>query len=108
MQTDRNKNILRVDNVLQVPNLSENLPSVSKIVDHDLKVIFTKTKAKVSSKHGNILYIANRNGNKFEVEGNLVEEPKISNVNDVLWHQRVGHINYQRLIEMKKTHWSLD
>ncbi|KFM65345.1 hypothetical protein X975_13691, partial [Stegodyphus mimosarum] len=109
MQTDRNKNILRVENVLQVPNFSENLLSVSKIVDHHLKVIFTKTKEEVLNKHGNILYIANRNGNKFEVEGNTVEEAKISNFNDVLWHQRLGHVNYQKLIEMKKkTHLSLD
>ncbi|KFM61249.1 hypothetical protein X975_11958, partial [Stegodyphus mimosarum] len=89
MDTNRNKNILKVENILQILNLNENLLSVSKIVDQDLKVILTRTKAEVINKHVNILYIANRNGNKFEQ--NIVEEV---NVYDVLWHQELGHINY--------------
>ncbi|UYV84151.1 hypothetical protein LAZ67_X001338, partial [Cordylochernes scorpioides] len=44
---------------------------------------------------------AKRNGDKFEVEGLLNMEIAIkAEIDDMLWHQRLAHVNFQKLKEM--------
>ncbi|UYV79993.1 FAM200B [Cordylochernes scorpioides] len=60
-----------------------------------------ENKAEVIDKNGEILYEAKRLGDKFEVEGILnMEIVKKAEVNDILWHQRLAHVNFQKLKEM--------
>ncbi|UYV66483.1 hypothetical protein LAZ67_4001843 [Cordylochernes scorpioides] len=104
MKSNVDEGFIKFENVLHVPDLREGLLSVAKIVDHDLSVLFSKYKAEVIGKDGEILYEARRNGDKFEVEGILnMEIARKAEVDDMLWHQRLAHVNFQKLKEINFT-----
>ncbi|UYV71200.1 hypothetical protein LAZ67_8002150 [Cordylochernes scorpioides] len=101
MKSNVNERFIKFENVLHIPNLRENLLSVTKIIDHDFNVLFSKNKAEAIDKNGEILYEAKRVGDKFEVEGILnMEIARKTEVDDMLWHQRLAHVNFQKLKEM--------
>jgi len=61
------KNII-LNDVLHVPNLRDNLLSVSKITDRDYRVfLFDRNRAIVTDRKGNVKLQANRMGNLYFV-----------------------------------------
>ncbi|UYV83900.1 hypothetical protein LAZ67_X000556, partial [Cordylochernes scorpioides] len=75
-------------------------PTQENVADIFTKSL-TKNKAEVIDKNGDILYESKRTGDKFEVEGLLIMEiVRKAEVDDMLWHQRLAHVNFQKLKEM--------
>ena len=98
------KNVIRLNNVLFVPDLSANLFSVSKATTHGFKTQFCKKECKIS-KNGEVLISANLIGNIYRV---ALKPPIQSNENTPIaalassvdinvWHQRLAHLNFDSI-----------
>jgi len=99
------KNII-LNDVLHVPNLRDNLLSVSKITDKDYRVLFDRNRAIVSDRKGNIKLQANRMGNLYFVSvqdrvncNRASEDASDSMENLKKWHRRLGHLNTTDMFE---------
>lgn len=90
-------------NVLYVPNLRENLISVSKMSKAGLEVVFKKNTATILNK-GKELAIAEPRGNVFELKFIKCINCSYLCSNDEgrLWHCRLGHINQKVLESMNR------
>lgn len=88
---------------LYSPDFRENLLSVSRIVDADVDVYFTKDRAELL-KDGNVIATGKRSGNLFEVKFKILRS--VSNLSktetETLWHRRMGHISKQSYSDMIK------
>lgn len=81
-----------LQNTLHVPNLRTNLLSVSKIVDKDYTVVFTKNHAHVKDKNGTLKITANREGDLFLIRTEPVDSASaVSDVksDETEWHIRL-------------------
>lgn len=85
-------------NALIVPELSYNLLSVKRINNEGKVVIFEKEKATITKEEKVIMECAAQ-GNLYVAKFKLPQENGACNVskNSNLWHQRLGHLNYNSL-----------
>lgn len=89
---------IQVKQVLYIPKLAANLLSVSAMVKNGCKVNFRDKGCDIYSKTGNLLCSATLVNNLYqlnthrEVFSNLSCTDSLSNV--VLWHRRMGHLNF--------------
>ena len=97
-----------VHSVLYVPGLSYNLLSVARITDRGKRVKFLDTRCEVIDKKERVIAIAikrdglyylsvNRDQLQFEV--NMTKQ---SNENEMIWHQRFGHLCEKSLQQLVK------
>jgi transposase InsO family protein len=108
--------LVKLNNVLYMPDLSCNLLSVSKAQDAGYLVTFDSKGAKIE-RNGSTLLRARRNGGLYEIIGK--PQPQMTPVYDalagtgsalksktprlgVLWHRRLGHLGYSSLQKMAK------
>ncbi|KAG5881329.1 hypothetical protein JTB14_020282 [Gonioctena quinquepunctata] len=88
--------------VLYVPDLNENLLSMSLAAERAMKVIFGSNNAKIISKQGEIIAESTKIGRLhyiFENERRVFTNKAISKENQ-LWHQRLAHLNFPDLKKM--------
>ena len=83
----------KLDNVLHVEDLKENLLSISQICYQNLFVNFDRNKCRVLDVDGN--YIS---------EGHRSSDHKTTLDDTELWHQKLGHLNYRLLPRIMKTY----
>ena len=107
MGTDGNNDqSVNLQDTLLVRDLRTNLISFAKIMDHDNKVIFTKTGVIVEGIDGNIKMVADRIGNLFYAregsEKSYVVDTDAQFSSSERWHQRLGHINNRDMTRMVK------
>jgi transposase InsO family protein len=94
-------NRIRIKDVLRVPKLHANLLSVSKILSSGCKVQFNMNVCIVRAFDGEVIVIALRDGNLYQVTFTKVCEMHVANVAQTsiidgaleLWHRRLGHLN---------------
>ncbi|CAL2227895.1 unnamed protein product [Prunus armeniaca] len=95
-------------NVRFVEGLTSNLISVSQLCDDGVvEVRFSKHGCKTIGKGGNkIVSVARSRDNCYCIDGvNDAKEVvcnKVVNETSVLWHQRVGHVNFRDLHKLSK------
>lgn len=99
---------IKINNALLVPDLRTNLLSVSKITDEGFNVLFTSKSAEVIDTEGNVAIMAKRIDDLYFIQGNGSEGPPDSvyisqaeNRETKLWHQRMGHLNFQDLVRAR-------
>ena len=102
--------IIHLNNTLYVSKLRTNLMSVTKIVDTDHEVTFSKERAVVKDRHGNIKMVAVREGNLFYIQNQTplamaTDRPPDSVIDT--WHKRLVHINKPALLDMNKNKLAL-
>ena len=87
--------------MLYVPELRENLLSVSRLTDLGVKVEFNESDA-IFTKDGQYLTKAFRNGNLYELKVRIVEREAGISVLDEnqLWHKRLGHASDNAVQEL--------
>jgi hypothetical protein len=92
---------IRIKDVLHVPKLDANLLSVSKILSSGCKVQFNMNERIVSAFDGEVIAIALRDGNLYQMTFTKVCEMHVANLAQTstidgaleLWHRRLGHLN---------------
>ncbi|CAL8138375.1 unnamed protein product [Prunus armeniaca] len=95
-------------NVRFVEGLTSNLISVSQLCDDGIvEVRFSKHGCKIIGKGGNeIVSVARSRDNCFCIDGvNDAKEivcNKVVNETSILWHQRLGHVNFRDLHKLSK------
>lgn len=105
---DSNISVVTLNDVLYVPDLDSNLLSVSKLMDSNVSVSFTKDRC-TFGKDGRTFGIASCIGHLYHVQMELTRDSALllSTAKDVrqdlsLWHRRFAHINERRVLEMFK------
>ena len=84
-----------------MPKLQANLLSVSKLVTSGMKVQFKADGCVLTAPNGDVLALAPREGNLYQVAFTKVYEADAANVAQSstkkgaleLWHRRLGHLN---------------
>ena len=99
---------LKLQNVLYVPGLKKNLVSVGAMVlnkddDNDKAVVYFDDEKCVVSKGGKNYTIGHFIGNKLYKLNNRREYASIAKTSSAeLWHQRLGHLNYDSVDRLAK------
>ena len=97
----------KLDEVLCVEGLKENLLSISQMCDKDHKVNFHQDLCEVVNKEGKIVIIGHRLfDNSYAINSNsrtpfMFSRAKLDPTK--LWHRRLGHINYRDLVYLVNT-----
>lgn len=100
------KERIDIKNVFFVPQMKQNLLSVSSIVNQNNFVTFQKNTAKIYNNHRKLIAIAARNNKLFELSGRVADyKPnEINSYNSSLqmtniqkWHRILGHVNFKDL-----------
>jgi hypothetical protein len=92
---------IKIKDVLHVPKLHANLLSVSKISSSGCKVQFNMNECIVRAFDGEVIAIALREGNLYQMTFTKVCEMHVANLAQTstidgaleLWHRRLGHLN---------------
>jgi hypothetical protein len=92
---------IRIKDVLHVPKLHANLLSVNKILSSGCIVQFNMNECIVRAFDGEVIAIALREGNLYQMTFTKVCEMHVANLAQTstidgaleLWHRRLGHLN---------------
>ena len=91
-------------NVLLVPNLSYNLISVSKVTEAGKSISFEETQCNISCADGEVIATAKKVGCLYYLDfqptsecSNAMVNERTKLSNEMLWHQRYGHLGVQSL-----------
>ncbi|KAG6442871.1 hypothetical protein O3G_MSEX002584 [Manduca sexta] len=89
---------IQVNDVLYVPDLSTNLLSVSKIISNGNQVEFNENGCAVKNKQGHVVANAKLVNNTYKLLSCHSGKAMLAiSVDKYLWHQRLGHINFNDL-----------
>ncbi|XP_038678398.1 uncharacterized protein LOC119979845 [Tripterygium wilfordii] len=89
-----------LNNVLYVKGLKANLISISHLCDSKYSTLFTKRFCRIyNDKHTCILKAKRSSDNYYtiSIEAGFSCKSSIVSTSDRLWHERLGHLNYQDL-----------
>jgi len=90
--------------VLYVPDLRNNLISVSAITSHDYSVTFEKENAVVSRADGSTVLIARKDRmyvvNTTSQHNAMVADGSMEKLK--MWHERYGHLNFSDLHKQRR------
>ncbi|KAH9743540.1 hypothetical protein KPL70_003341 [Citrus sinensis] len=93
----------KLDNVLHVEDLKENLLSISQICDQNLFVNFDRNKCRVLNVDGNCILEGHQSSDHcYKLTSSIVCHKTTLNDTE-LWHQKLGHLNYRLLTRIVKT-----
>ncbi|KAH9780169.1 hypothetical protein KPL71_007985 [Citrus sinensis] len=93
----------KLDNVLHVEDLKENLLSISQICDQNLFVNFDRNKCRILDVDGNCILEGHRSSDYcYKLTSSIVCH-KTTLDDTELWHQKLGHLNYKLLTRIVKT-----
>ena len=92
---------ITIHDVLHVPKLHANLPSVRKLASKGLKVHFNVMGCIVRAQSGEMLAIGSVEANLYQLELKKVNRAEVSTLAHTsanrdameLWHKRLGHLN---------------
>lgn len=103
MQFKTNGKLLDVNvgGVLCVPSLTTNLLSVSKLIENGNTVKFDSTGCSIFGKNNVLLARAKLIDNMYKLMANTVNCLMTVNADALVWHRRLGHINYNSLNKLK-------
>lgn len=96
---------ITIKNVLSVPDLKFNLLSVSVLEHNGFRVIFENGKGTID-KNGKLIAVAKRTNFKlYELNVKQAEtcvNTCLNEENMVLWHKRLGHLNFESMKHLKQ------
>ncbi|KAG5885635.1 hypothetical protein JTB14_012065 [Gonioctena quinquepunctata] len=101
--SDQSFNV-NVENVFYVPDLKVNLLSVSQIVQNGNKVDFNSEGAQIINAQGKIIATATLQNNLFKIDRpseNVMLTRSDMLGNALLWHKRMGHVDFPNLNKLK-------
>jgi len=107
IQGNMNKELLKLKEVLYVPDIKRNLISISKLARDEYVIVFIKeyddVYAYILDKYFNtISKIKASDNDVFEVcikSSNILCNNVNTKGNDILWHRRIGHLTYGNKID---------
>ena len=93
-----------VTNVFYIPELDQNLLSVTQMLRNGYAVSFKEKFCFITDVHGTEIAKIQMNGNSFYLKLDLVEDHVFSAKIDesVVWHKRYGHFNLKSLKFMQE------
>ncbi|XP_036347978.1 uncharacterized protein LOC118757367 [Rhagoletis pomonella] len=100
---------VRLENVLYVPELSENLLSTSMITDRGITVIIDKEGCKFVDQSNEVVAVGKRNAlNQLKINFRLHidEYANLAAVSLEHWHRRLGHVHVDAIKQMCKEYKS--
>ncbi|CAD7012038.1 unnamed protein product [Ceratitis capitata] len=94
--------MVKLQNVLHVPSLKNNFLSVSKFLHYGLKVYFEKMQVIIKTEKGEVLMRAKRQDGLYVFRYSTEKccGTSVINNNEVHWHNRFGHLNFESLAKM--------
>lgn len=102
-QSDEDDDYVNIKNVLCVPELDDNLLSISKLDEAGMMIQFKEGKCLIF-KDDKIVFSANNFNGLYTLNAVTVTNEQLKIVKgvdeDELWHKRFGHLNYEALKEM--------
>lgn len=95
VRVDKRVNILRLHDVLHVPDLDKNLFSVSKAMDKNVQLSFSGFTAVMQTSDNETVARAHQEGNLWVIDIVHDEANAVTNAitETALWHERMGHLN---------------
>ncbi|RVW72552.1 hypothetical protein CK203_061227 [Vitis vinifera] len=97
----------KLDEVLYVEGLKENLISISQMCEKDHKLNFHQDLYKVINKKGKVVIIGHRTLDNCYATNSIFRTPlmysRAKPDSTKLWHKRLGHINYRDLVHLVNT-----
>lgn len=90
-----------VKNTVYVPDLKVNLLSVSQIVKKGCSVLFKSTGCGIYDLHQNVIATGTLKNDLFQLDLKNEHVACHTSVNSMLWHRRLGHINFGSLNRIK-------
>lgn len=100
----REINSVKVTNTMYVPELRNNLLSVSSVTDNGYTVVFNKDRATINRKDGSIALTATKRNRLYVIDEKEEYAAMTNQKSDKdlqMWHQRYGHLNFNDLKKMK-------
>lgn len=92
-----------ISDVLYVPEINQNLLSVSQLLDKGYKVLFEDKSCVIEDDEGIEVFNIQMKGKSFVLdfkEEQVVVHKEVNN--SLLWHKRMGHYHYEALFFMEK------
>ncbi|RVW91832.1 Copia protein [Vitis vinifera] len=93
-----------ITDVLYVPDIDQNLPSVGQLIEKGFKVIFEDKWCMIKDAKGRDVFKVKMRAKSFAL--NLMEDEQIAFSSTVsnaeLWHRRLGHFHHVGLLYMQK------
>ncbi|OWM88939.1 hypothetical protein CDL15_Pgr020893 [Punica granatum] len=101
---ENNSSARVMSDVLYVPEIDQNLLSVSQLLNKGYKVVFEGKQCFITESRGQELFKIPMNGKCFSLDPLEKEQLalKSEEVATELWHRRLGHYNYNGLIFMQR------
>ena len=104
---------LKLHDVLLVPGLSYNLMSVSKAAEYGKTAVFSESKCDIRDSDGNVVALADRVGCLYRMQCVDVDDTHRASVanslpEEVLWHQRLGHLSWVRMDKLARESMAKD
>ena len=98
------REVQKLSNVLYIPELDQNLLSVTQMLRNGYAVSFKENFCFITDVHGTKIEKIKMNGNNFYLKLDLVEGHVFSAKIDesVVWHKRYGHFNLRSLKFMQE------
>ena len=96
--------------LLYVPDLDQNLLSVSQLLEKGLKVFFKDNYYLIKDAIGQDLFKVKMRGKSFSLDSTQEEQIAFLAKENVaeLWHKRLGYHHYQWLLKMQKFEMAID
>lgn len=95
--------LIRLENVLYVPEATHNLVSVQSIINHGKQVLFGPDKASIS-RSGQVFAEAIWSGSVYALQVRATTSVALTaaTASPQLWHRRYGHLGYDNLAKLVK------
>ena len=104
LKMNQKNNSVKIQDVLCVPELRNNLLSVTSITDKGYSVLFDKRRAIIKRKNGSVILTATKRNQLYVIDEKMHQTMLAVNEPDrnlLKWHQRYGHVNINDLKKMK-------
>lgn len=98
-----NSNEIDINEVLHVPDLVANLLSVSKIVDKGNTVIFDRNGCTIKNDRNEAIANCKPKNGVYKFTNEINETCMLNRQNEsaLLWHRRLGHVNFETMKKMR-------
>ncbi|CAL5347060.1 unnamed protein product [Camellia sinensis] len=93
-----------ISDVLYVPEINQNLLSVTQLLEKGYKVLFKDKNCVIKDTKGIEVFKVQMKGKSFALDLMKEEQAAVhkDDSNTVLWHKRLGHFHHAALLFMKK------
>jgi len=93
-----------IKDVIFLPNISQNLLSVSWLIQKGFKVIIKSDRCLIKDAHDNDVFKVKRKGKSIALDPMKEEQITLptTNVQTEVWHKRLGHFNHTNVVNLQR------